>query len=331
MSNFTNLAFANTPQDVITNKEYGIHSLLKLQDIFVNQTIRWHYHLRDDYVQNFATLCKNVYEPLISNGTLLGFFLGDELLWNGMTFTEMETYSQVVRAAFPRKKKKKKQQKQNNIHTHSNKDKQHTQHTQTEDVIIYTNGAWPTLFPTTPGEPTSTGNIGAVPLENIWLRVPNEIDWWGVDLYPDQYSQLGAMTVLHSNVLRKFTTPEQRLVLVPPFYGDRKNSTSIEQRQMDCGGIDCDLEMFNWMETFNQTYFNQTYEDSKRVVAAMPYHWMNLHDGNGIRDQGGVELVKARVAWEDLGRAVVAQENKRRDESTMHTFEGTISRYSEIT
>tara|TARA_B110000208_G_scaffold70935_2_gene91331 strand:+ start:799 stop:1782 length:984 start_codon:yes stop_codon:yes gene_type:complete len=283
MSGFTNLAFANTPSEVFTNSAHGIESLLKLEDVFVNQSVRWHFRLNDDYEARWATYAAQL-APIIANRTLLGFFLGDELLWNGLTFAEMETYANAVRAAFPRS----------------------TNGGASASAVIYTNGAWPTLFPTMPGEPTSPGNIGAVPNDQLWLRVPTALDWWGVDVYPDQFSQLGALTVLHSNVLRKFTAPEQRLVLIPPFYGDRVNSSSAVTRQLDCGSSDCDDAMVSWAEQFLRTFLNVSCPDATRVVAAMPYRWTGLGDRSGRRAQGGKELPRARAAWEAVGRAIVA-------------------------
>jgi hypothetical protein len=283
MNTFTNLAFASTPSEAVQNGKHGIHSLVKLDDIFVNKTVRWHYRLNRDYAARWAEYSLQL-KPLIANKSALGFFLGDELLWNGLNFTEMVEYADCVRKTFPN-----------------------------GTAIIYTNAAWPTLFPTTPGEPTSAGDIGAVPQAQLWLHVPTAIDWWGVDLYPDQFSQEGALTVIHANVLRKFTTPTQRLVVIPPFYGSRANSTTNERRQLDCGDADCDYAMVKWAQQFMRTYLNTSYADSSRVVAAMPYRWTSLGNGSGMRQQGGEELPRARDLWMTFGRVVVGAEKRRRN------------------
>jgi hypothetical protein len=345
MSTFSNLAFANTATEAVANSVHGIHSLLKLQDVFVNQTVRWHYRLNDDYAARWATLAPQVppcqqpaghlqcliphgvhaslhrecshtcpslrsrlytspshslaqpctlsqLAPLVANGSALGFFLGDELLWNGMAFAEMETYADAVRAVYPR--------------TAGSGEGVSVR----RDAVIYTNAAWPTLFPTIPGEPTSPGDIGAVPDAQLWLRVPASLDWWGVDVYPDQFSQAGALTVLHANVLRKFKSAAQRLVVIPPFYGDRPASTTDDRRQLDCGASDCDDAMLRWAVQFTRTFLNASYKDATRVVAAMPYHWQSLGDGAGMRAQGGKELPRARAAWVKVGRAIVAAERR---------------------
>ena len=78
MRDFTNLAFASSPEEAVSNAAHGIHSLLKLHDIFVNQSVRWHHHLNDDYATRWASAAPGL-APLIANGSCLGFFLGDEL------------------------------------------------------------------------------------------------------------------------------------------------------------------------------------------------------------------------------------------------------------
>jgi hypothetical protein len=144
---FTKLAFASTPSEAVQNGKHvdphtTIHSLVKLDDIFVNKTVRWHYRLNQDYAARWAEYSLQL-KPLIANKSALGFFLGDELLWNGLNFTEMVEYADCVRKTFPN-----------------------------GTAIIYTNAAWPTLFPTTPGEPTSAGDIGAVPqAQCYWVAV----------------------------------------------------------------------------------------------------------------------------------------------------------------
>ena len=88
MSGFTNLAFASSLPEVFANRVHGIDSLLKIEDIFVNQSVRWHFRLNDDYETRWAAYAPQL-TPLVTNRTLLGFFLGDELLWNGLNFTEI--------------------------------------------------------------------------------------------------------------------------------------------------------------------------------------------------------------------------------------------------
>jgi hypothetical protein len=139
--NFTNLAFANTPSEAVMNTKFGIQSLMKLHGVFVNTT-KWHYHLYPDYAARWAAVVPT-YKSLLANNSMLGFFLGDELLWNGMSFVELTKYAKAVRTAFP---------------------------TDT-GAILYTNAAWPTFFPTMPGQKQALGTLGGGPYTNPGLRV----------------------------------------------------------------------------------------------------------------------------------------------------------------
>lgn len=273
MSSFTNLAFANSAAEAVSNHKLGMHSLLKLHGAFVNSTVKWHFCLRTDYAARWAALAPEL-APLLANGSLLGFFLGDELLWNGMSFAELQQYATAVRATFPR-----------------------------GSAVIYTNAAWPTLLPTMPGQPQALGTLGAVPDANLWQRVPDALDWFSVDVYPNEASLQGAYNMLHSWVAPKLQ-PHHRLVLVPPFYGDGP-LVPRDQMELDCDDSDCDAAMLRWANRTVRWASPGGASFSDRVVAVTPYHWSDLNNGTGVRDLGGKHLPRARAAWEELGRAVV--------------------------
>jgi hypothetical protein len=152
MSAFTNLAFANNALEAITNKQHHIDSLLKVEGIFLNTSTRWQFTLRTDYQARWAAAAVG-FQALLANGSAIGFFLGDELLWNGLSFTDMGKCASAVRSTFP-----------------------------TGSAIIYTNAAWPTQLPTMPGQPQRMGSLAAVPNANLWLSVPPELDWFSVDV-----------------------------------------------------------------------------------------------------------------------------------------------------
>ena len=78
----------------------------------------------------------------------------------------------------------------------------------------------------------------------------------------------------------------------------------MAQPVLDCDDGDCDAAMARWAAAF-QAWVNGSFPDCERIIAAMPYHWVNLGNGTGMRAQGGKELPKARAAWEAIGRAVV--------------------------
>ena len=79
MSSFTNLQFANSPQQAVQLRQGGIaHPLLKTHGCAINTTTRWQWRLWPDFEARIRALQAG---SLLRNGSLLGFFLGDELLW----------------------------------------------------------------------------------------------------------------------------------------------------------------------------------------------------------------------------------------------------------
>lgn len=58
------------------------------------------YILPGNYLQIWAQV-KTIAEPLYANQTIIGFFLGDELVWNGLNMTAYYSYANLVRADFP--------------------------------------------------------------------------------------------------------------------------------------------------------------------------------------------------------------------------------------
>jgi len=160
MQGFTNLAFANDARQAIEQHRHGISPLLKSHDLCLNYTTRWHLTLRPDCREQLAAASRT-YIPLLENGTALGFFLGDELLWNGLSFASLQTYVRLMRSAFP------------------------------PPAVLYYNEAWPSLLPTPAGVGEYVGDVGHLPAKQLLQFVPRELDWFSVDIYPDTFSSAG--------------------------------------------------------------------------------------------------------------------------------------------
>lgn len=282
MQGFTNIAFAKDAAHALLNKQSGIDTLLSLRGNFINTTVHAKSpgqsmnSLRFDYQERFAASVP-LYRSLLANGTIIGFFLGDELLWNGLPLVAMEEYVNVVRATFP-----------------------------VGSAILYTNGAYPTAqYPTFPGQTELHGSVSNVPDENLWRSVPAGLDWFGIDAYPNSHSMAGWITLVRDWVLPKMA-PHQSLVLIPPFYGGAE--VSYVDSMLDCGDVDCDAAMTRWAN-ITQGWVSGTagIRDADRVAAIMPYHWVSLTPGGaGRRALGGKELPRARASWEIFGRAIVS-------------------------
>ena len=88
--------------DAVANKQDGISSLLKLESIFVNYSVGYEFKLLPDYQDRWAAAAPGIKALLQNTSTgIIGFFLGDEMLWNGLTLVELQTYARAVRATFP--------------------------------------------------------------------------------------------------------------------------------------------------------------------------------------------------------------------------------------
>jgi hypothetical protein len=159
MQGFTNLAFADNASQALEQRRHGIHALVKSHKFCLNYTTRWHLTLLPDCRERLAAVSLT-FLPLLQNGTVLGFFLGDELLWNGLTFSSLQAYVQLMRAAFP------------------------------PPAILYYNEAWPSLLPTPAGIAQYVGDIGHLPDKQLLQFVPRELDWFSVDIVRNLSSPL---------------------------------------------------------------------------------------------------------------------------------------------
>jgi hypothetical protein len=97
---YSNLFQADTISDALTAETSGQHSLLLTYSAFFvsapNRLV-----LAPDFEARWAALAA-LSAPLIANGTLLGFNMGDELVWNCLAPTNLTIAANTIRATFPR-------------------------------------------------------------------------------------------------------------------------------------------------------------------------------------------------------------------------------------
>ena len=90
---------------------------------------------------------------------------------------------------------------------------------------------------------------------------------------------------------------------------------TAEQVVLDCDDSDCDAAMARWAQLCVKWVTGELGGvDFTRIVAVMPYLWINLWAGpghSGSRVGDGKDLPGARAIWEALGRAVVGHSNSR--------------------
>jgi hypothetical protein len=90
--------------DLVANRASFSQQLLNVQGVF----LYWNYtqkpapgnQLRPTWRKTLADAAP-LWSELLANGTIVGFFLGDELMWNGFPYAELVAYSDAMRAAFP--------------------------------------------------------------------------------------------------------------------------------------------------------------------------------------------------------------------------------------
>ena len=125
---------------------------------------------------------------------------------------------------------------------------------------------------------------------------------------------LGWLSTMHSWVLPKLL-PHQRLVLIPPFYGDGKNTTAADAL-LDCDDGDCDRPMARWAN-FTRVLINATadqFKIARRVVAVTPYIYNSINDGIGRRSLGGKHLPQALAIWKEIGASIVQATSLKTDD-----------------
>ena len=96
----------------------------------------------------------------------------------------------------------------------------------------------------TTGQPQRTGALAAVPDANLWRTVPEELDWFSVDVYPNEASMMGyvppALAVVwwfgrpsHCTVECEHTTG------FPSLYGNRFSQHALAHAHRATGGSIC--------------------------------------------------------------------------------------------
>lgn len=105
-ASFTNLVmpsgwdFQGSIADAKAAKAKGIPSLLQVPWSVWNTSKGAHFGLRTDWEARWAEAADLV-EPLVKDGTILGFNLGDELVWNCVALENVSALTTAVKGRFP--------------------------------------------------------------------------------------------------------------------------------------------------------------------------------------------------------------------------------------
>lgn len=161
----------------------GAAGLFDLTHVLFDQDAQGKTFLRADYASRFQTFCGpgTSVPAMLANGTLKGFFMGDELIWGGVTTPVLTKAVQLVRRAYP-------------------------------NATIWENDSWcmPILNTDSWGNPVY---FDRVPQGLSWWS----IDYYP-DVLGTTFANISAF--YDAYVFPK-VTPDQRLLYVPPSYSAR--------------------------------------------------------------------------------------------------------------
>ena len=216
---------------------------------------------------------------LLRNGTIVGFFLGDELMWNGLPYESLLEWSNAVRASFP-------------------------------SAFIWQNEAYPT-YACAPGEAPSCpakGGNGAlkccsayrVPI-NITHGIPPALNATSVDIYDWSNSTSGRNLVpgkvrpYYESQLYPRAHPGQRFFQVPGSASSTHNAA-------------CDAACYEAAVMHDADEYLRWLQEDPLVAGMMPWIWKNC--GRGCippKDEIGTEnMPLAKAHWRTfIGPAVL--------------------------
>ena len=272
MRGFTNLAFCDAwPLSTATaeahaNVAQGIQCLFYLESLFLTQLPNRSYALRHNHSAIWAELRQPLCD-LIVDQKALGFFLGDELVYGGLPWGELDTYATMVKDGCPSAK-------------------------------VYYNEAFPPIFGM-----GRMHTLNASPY--FYPHVPTSLDWVSMDLYPDWFSVGGAIEFVRWSLFGKMAD-HQRAVLVPPAYGDRPNAsiTAMDCDGLDC---DETMSVWaSEMAAFATSDYAQG-KVIGILPFKWRYPNSSCHDRHDRRCVGAADLPKTRQLWQGIGRSIVNQ------------------------
>lgn len=166
-------------------QQYGLPCMYEAADVFfesitvVNASLQG-LTLRPDAAARWANASAEV-APFIANGTVTVIMLGDELVWNNITWDELNYVSDLVRASFPRPA--------------------HADVAASASPLIYYNEGYVLV---------SQRNCNG--FRSPYPYLPSAIDVWSLD---DYLSQARAQYLYEHELYPRMNTTTQRVMVVP--------------------------------------------------------------------------------------------------------------------
>lgn len=230
--------------------------------------------LRADWAERWANRSVSVYKEQLWTGSIFGFFMGDELISNGLPYADLVRAANAVKASFP-------------------------------DSTVYFNAGRGSIN-NFPGEPQWQG---PVPAAVDWISFDMYPDIWTVGGVHDFYRSF--IFPLMNPRQRAVLVPPAYLGGGMNAYGGDDGGLpgfNLTRTIQDCGGEDCDAEMTMWATWL----FNWACTDT-RFVAMLPYMYdPGYYSSNprpfaactGRRSCGAKYMPRTRNVYERIGASI---------------------------
>lgn len=247
--------------------------------------------LRADWRESWARLAEDA-APLVKNGSLIGFQLGDELLYNGLRFEHLAAAAALVRATFP-------------------------------SAVVWLNEAKAAVVPGGLDaygraiEPVPDASIPTDEADSSSLvpgskrkihqprKMPEGLTWFSIDWYPPTPRPLHEQHPYASNdaffakIRKMYETrvyprlhSHQQAVLVPASFGSDEVPGTCNRTCFDDHFSRDAVRYAHWAST------------DDRIAALIPYHLRFCPHCRGRRNEIGIaQLNRTRSAWKEVGRA----------------------------
>lgn len=229
-----------------------------------------------DYKEKWAALRDSVVRPMLKEKVLLGLFFGDELCWSCLSWQNLSTAVDTVRADLPR-----------------------------GEAILYYNEAYPVFAY---GKCSTGGDFDKNRTNFTYPHVPTGLDWISLDYYPDEGTLLGVPKLYEQHVYPKMA-PDQKALFVPPAYGCNTvecsntlccNNNTRDGANVPCNG-NCTIAMLQWAKGS----YDWARSDP-RVVGLNPWHYNVDSAVGGPFEPGLVGMPAVLAAYKAIGKEIVS-------------------------
>ena len=98
MNGWTNIAHTNNMSVLIENAHNGVNQLYEVTELYTSQ---FNSLLLQPTWKHMINTNISLFKQLLLNRTISGFFMGDELMWNGLPYSNLTHASNYLRRHFP--------------------------------------------------------------------------------------------------------------------------------------------------------------------------------------------------------------------------------------